>query len=201
MQAFADSISRASKLLKVLTLTGLLTGTAIAQIDTGVIAGSVHDASGASIQNAGVTLTNKATNQTLTTTTNQAGEYQFNALHAGSYSVKAASPGFSAQEFSDVQVDVDSRVSRDFSLQVGNVSQTLEVHSTTPLLDTQTAELGGVVHEQQIGVGARRDVLATGSVVEHHFDPRAGQPAKAGRHLQNAQPTLDRAVVAAVEAP
>ncbi|MBV9081895.1 MAG: TonB-dependent receptor [Acidobacteriaceae bacterium] len=149
MQRFANSISLLN-IWKNAVFVALLTGTAFAQIDTGSIVGSVYDASGAAIQNATVTLTNRATDQTWTTRTNEAGEYQFNALHPGSYSVKAANPGFGAQEFTDVQVDVDARLSRDFTLQVGNITQTLEVQSTTPLLDTQTAELGGVVHEQQI---------------------------------------------------
>lgn len=123
---------------------------ALAQIDTGSIVGTVRDSSGAAIPKASVTLTNKATAQTSTTVTNGVGEYQFQSVHPGNYSVKAVANGFSTQEFSDVNVDVQSRPSIDFTLQVGNVSQTLEVQSITPLLDTQTAELGGVVNEQQI---------------------------------------------------
>ena len=124
--------------------------TAFGQIDTGSIVGTVRDSSGASIPNAAITLTNKATNVSLNTTSNDAGEYQFNALHPGSYSLKAAVSGFSAQQFSDVQIDVQSRQSVDFTLQVGNVTQTMEVQSTTPLLNTQTADVGGVVQQQQI---------------------------------------------------
>jgi hypothetical protein len=135
---------------RVIAMGGLFAGIALAQIDTGSIVGTVRDASGASVPKASVTLTNKATNQLAATTTNDAGEYQFNALHPGSYTIRAVISGFATQEFTDVQVDVQSRISRDFALQVGNVSQTLEVKSAAPLLDTQTAELGGVVHEQQI---------------------------------------------------
>src|SRR4051794_10528103 len=128
---------------------GLATA-AFGQIDTGSIVGTVRDSSGASIPNAAITLTNKATNVNLNTTSNDAGEYQFNALHPGSYSLKAVVSGFSAQQFSDVQIDVQTRQSVDFTLQVGNVTQTLEVQSTTPLLNTQTADVGGVVQQQQI---------------------------------------------------
>ena len=124
--------------------------TAFGQIDTGSIVGTVRDSSGASIPNAAITLTNKATNVSLNTTSNDAGEYQFNALHPGTYSLKAAVSGFSAQQFSDVQIDVQTRPSVDFTLKVGNVTQTMEVQSTTPLLNTQTADVGGVVQEQQI---------------------------------------------------
>ena len=127
-----------------------LSFTAFGQIDTGSIVGTVRDSSGASIPNAAITLTNKATNVTLNTASNDAGEYQFNALHPGRYSLKAVVSGFSAQQFSDVQIDVQTRQSVDFTLQVGNVTQTLEVQSTTPLLNTQTADVGGVVQQQQI---------------------------------------------------
>jgi hypothetical protein len=138
---------------RLLTMASLFTATSIlafAQIDAGAVVGTVRDASGAPVPNAAVFLNNKATNQALDTKTNGAGEYQFNSLHPGVYSIKASVVGFTAQEFTDVQVDVQSRISRDFSLQVGNVTQTLEVQSTAPLLDTQTAELGGVVNQKQI---------------------------------------------------
>ncbi len=135
---------------RALTLCCLLGTLAFSQIDTGAIVGTVRDSSGAAIPNASVSVTNKATNQVLDTKTNSVGEYAFNVLHPGVYSVKASVSGFNTQEFADVQVDVQSRVLRDFALQVGNVTQTLEVESTAPLLDSQSAELGGVVNEEQI---------------------------------------------------
>jgi hypothetical protein len=112
--------------------------------------GTVLDASGAPIPNVTVSVTNKATNQIFDTKTNGVGEYAFNVLNPGTYTVRASVSGFNAQEFIDVQVDVQSRVLRDFALQVGNVTQTMEVQSTAPLLDSQSADLGGVVDEQQI---------------------------------------------------
>ncbi|MFZ0589861.1 MAG: TonB-dependent receptor [Bryobacteraceae bacterium] len=136
-----------SRLAAALTL---LTGCALAQIDTGSIVGTVRDATGAVVPNASVTATNTATNITFPTTTNGAGEYQFNALHPGDYNVKATASGFSAQVFPNVHVDVQSRPLVDFTLQPGNVNQTVEVQSASPLLDTQTATLGGVVNERQI---------------------------------------------------
>jgi hypothetical protein len=128
----------------------LLAAAMFAQIDTGSIVGTVRDPSGAPIPKATVSLSNKATNQTVTAMTNEAGEYQFNALHPGIYSVRATVTGFSAQEVNDIQVDVQSRPSIDFTLQVGSVTQTLEVQSVAPLLNTQTADVGGVVQQQQI---------------------------------------------------
>ena len=128
----------------------LFAGAAFAQIDTGSIVGTVRDSSGATIPKATVTATNKATNITLTTATNESGEYQFNALRPGTYAVKASAAGFGAQEVSDVEIHVQSRPSVDFTLKVGDVTQVLEVAAVTPLLNTQTADVGGVVQEQQI---------------------------------------------------
>jgi len=121
-----------------------------AQIDTGSIVGTVRDASGAVVSNATLTATNTATQIALSTKSNESGQYQFTAVRVGTYSVKATVPGFSSQEFPKVQVDVQSRPSIDFNLQVGNVTQTLEVKERTPVLDTETSDVGGVVHAQQI---------------------------------------------------
>jgi hypothetical protein len=134
----------------MLAMMSLLAMSAIGQIDTGSIVGTIRDASGANVANTMITLTNKANGQVLTTKTNSVGEYQFNAMPPGHYTVKAEMSGFTSQQIGDVEVDVQSRPSVDFTLQVGNVTQTLEVQATTPLLDTQTAELGGVIHSEQI---------------------------------------------------
>ena len=123
---------------------------AFAQIDTGAIVGSILDPSGAAIAKATVTATNAATREVLTTTSNGSGQYQFTGLRVGVYSVKATAQGFGTQVVSDVQIDVQSRPSIDFNLKVGDASQTIQVEAATPLLNTQTADVGGVVQEQQI---------------------------------------------------
>lgn len=137
-------------LSRVLMIGALFAAHLISQIDTGSVVGTIRDSSGANIPRATVTITNKATNVTQTTTTADAGDYQFNALLPGSYTIKAAATGFSAQVVNDVEIHVQSRASIDFTLQVGDISQTVEVRTTSPLLNTQTADVGGVVQEQQI---------------------------------------------------
>jgi len=127
-----------------------LAASGFAQIDTGSIVGTVRDSSGAIVAKATVTATNKATNVTLTTTSNGSGEYQFSAVQPGTYAVKASAAGFGTQEVPDVEINVQTRASIDFALQVGQVTQVLEVHETAPLLQNQTADIGGVVREQLI---------------------------------------------------
>ena len=93
-----------SRFFAIALLVVLSETLALGQIDTGSIVGSVSDASGAAIPKAAVTVTNVATNTTQTTTSNASGEYQFNALHPGTYTVKAAVTGFNAQEFSGIVI-------------------------------------------------------------------------------------------------
>ncbi|MEO8130699.1 MAG: TonB-dependent receptor, partial [Bryobacteraceae bacterium] len=121
-----------------------------AQIDTGAIVGTVRDSSGAAVVKATITLTNAATGVVQTTTSNEAGQYQFSAVLPGNYSVKGSAPGFATQVQKDIEIHVQSRPSVDFTLSVGEVTQVLEVQATTQLLQTQSADVGGVVQERQI---------------------------------------------------
>jgi hypothetical protein len=123
---------------------------AFAQIDTGAIVGTVHDPSGAAVPKATMSLTNTATGVKSSTLTNDAGEYQFTALLPGTYSLSATAPGFSVQVRNDIEIHVQSRPSIDFALRIGAVSEVLEVGTAAPLLQTQTADVGGVVQEKQI---------------------------------------------------
>lgn len=133
-----------------LVFAAWLAAIAWGQIDQGAIVGTVRDSSGSAIPKATVTLTNTASGVIRTTTTNDAGEYQFPALTPGIYIVKAEAKGFGAQVQNDIEIHVQSRPSIEFVLKVGEVTQVLEVQSATPLLETQNADVGGVVQEQQI---------------------------------------------------
>src|SRR5579883_2983682 len=123
---------------------------ALAQIDTGSIVGLVLDPSGAAVPDANVTLTNIGTNVSITTKTNAAGQYQFVALIPGTYSVKVSATGFQSALRDNIVIEVQSRPAVDFSLQVGQSSETVQVNSSTPILHTETADLGGVVQSKQI---------------------------------------------------
>ena len=128
-------------------LTALL---ATAQIDSGSIVGAIRDPSGAAVPNATITLTNDATGVARTTATNTSGEYQFAAVTPGTYSVKAVGKGFSAQIEKNIEIHVQSRPSIDFVLKVGDITEVVQVESQAPLLQTQSADVGGVVQEKQI---------------------------------------------------
>ena len=141
-------ISRRLSIVAILICFFAIMG--LAQIDTGAIVGTVRDPSGAAVPKATITVTNTATGVAVTTQTNSAGEYQVTALIPGTYSVKVSASGFASQENSGVEIHVQSRPSIDFSLKVGEVSTTVDVGAVTPLLQTEAADVGAVVQQQQI---------------------------------------------------
>jgi hypothetical protein len=137
-------------LLRTAILALVIHQLVFAQIDTGSIVGSILDPSGAAVPKAAITVTNEATHEVFNTVSNSSGQYQFTGLRVGEYTVRAKAPGFSTQMVSNVQIDVQSRPSIDFTLKIGDASQTVQVESAAPLLNTQTADVGGVVQQRQI---------------------------------------------------
>jgi hypothetical protein len=121
-----------------------------AQIDTGSVVGIVSDPSGAAIPGATVTLSNEASGVSRAVTTNGDGEYQFAAVIPGTYSVQVTAQNFESAVSTHVEVDVQSRPAINFTLKVGTASQVVEVSSITPVLQTETADVGGVVQSEQI---------------------------------------------------
>lgn len=128
----------------------LLSSMAFAQIDTGSIVGTVKDPSGAAISGATVTLRSQATGVSRDVKTNEAGEYQFSAIIPDTYSVEASAPNFQAAVEKNIEISVQSRPAIDFNLKVGESKEVVEVFSTTSVLQTETADVGGVVQKEQI---------------------------------------------------
>jgi len=122
---------------------------ALAQAD-GSISGVIRDASGAVIPGAMVTVTNPATNQVRSAISNEAGVYNFPVLQPGKYNIKVELPGFRTITQNDVELQVQFAARIDFTLQVGDVSQTVEVEGTTALIATENATVGTVIENKRI---------------------------------------------------
>jgi outer membrane receptor protein involved in Fe transport len=122
---------------------------ASAQVNTADILGTVTDAGGAVIPNVKVTVVNTATNETKTTTTNSTGDYIFNLMPSGSYTISAEAPSFKK---ATINLDVVSgdRARANVQLQVGDVTQTVEVAAQSPALQTDSATLSTVVASQSV---------------------------------------------------
>jgi hypothetical protein len=115
----------------------------------GSIAGSVTDASGASITDANVTLINLGTQEKRTQSSGADGLFNFVNLFPGQYRVEVEKQGFKRFVRTPVTVDVQQNTRVDAALQVGEVSQVVEVTSETPLLQSETSSLGTVVDQRE----------------------------------------------------
>jgi hypothetical protein len=123
---------------------------AAAQAVTGTILGTVTDATGAVLAGAKVTLTNEGTGFSRIVTSDASGEYTVPQVPTGNYTVLAEMTGFKATALSNVQVGVDQRVRIDVSLEVGQMTESVTIEATTPLVQTNSSELGTTVSEEQI---------------------------------------------------
>src|SRR5260370_6014405 len=117
-------------LLKFLSFSLFLTFSGMAaraQSDRGSIAGTVLDSSGGVVANAKVVATDSATSATYSSTTGPTGGYRLYDLRVGIYGVSVSAPGFKTVDKTGVVVQINSTASLDFSLQPGDVKETLTV--------------------------------------------------------------------------
>ena len=121
-----------------------------AQSTFGSISGVVTDATGAAVPDAQVTLTSVATGAKQSVTTGGDGLYSFVNLHPGQYTIEAEKASFKHVKREAVDVQVEQSVRIDISMQVGAVSQIVEVTGETPLLQPTQTSLGQVIDETQV---------------------------------------------------
>lgn len=121
-----------------------------AQTPTGTIKGTVVDQSGAGVPSATVTITRTSTNETHQQKTDASGGYTQPFLTPGSYAIKVEATGFAPAEQENVVVQVGEIRAANFSLSLGNVSQSVQVEATTPPLQTDSATMGQVIDERNI---------------------------------------------------
>jgi hypothetical protein len=113
--------------------------------------GTVSDSAGALIPGATVTLINKETNETKTSTSDASGLYSFEALAPGDYRVIAERQGFQKKEVAEVVLIPEQPNALNLQMEVGDVQQTVTVNgSTVPLLDTDTATVSSTISNNEI---------------------------------------------------
>jgi Carboxypeptidase regulatory-like domain len=128
----------------------LLAATSYGQTFYGSIVGTVNDASASAVPQATVTLTNLGTGERRTMQTDNLGEYQFVNLVPGNYKIDIEKTGFRRFSREPITVEVQSAVRIDVPMQLGDVSQVVEVTAQTPLLQTENASLGQVVEARKV---------------------------------------------------
>lgn len=134
-----------SRVLRAVLLPGLLFGPGLsAQSPTGAITGTARDPTHAVVPGAQVTLTNVNTNERRVQTTGAEGAYTFPALSPGVYRLEAERAGFKKFVRPNLNVEVQQQAVIDIVLDLGEVTQTVEITAETPLLQPATSSLGQV---------------------------------------------------------
>src|SRR5262249_23853737 len=110
-----------------------------------VILGRVTDASGAGIVGAKVQVTSLATGAELSSVTGSDGDYQIPYVIPGQYKIRVTAQGFKTTIREQMDLRVGERTALDFTLEVGAVSETVQITSEAPLIDTASASSGMVI--------------------------------------------------------
>ncbi len=113
--------------------------------DTAVLTGTVTDSSNAVVANAQVIATNVANNFETTTLTNAEGLYRIPFLRPGMYRVRIAAPGFKSFVRENVELRVGATLPINGTLELGAVSESVQVTAAAPLLETETSTTGTIV--------------------------------------------------------
>ncbi len=161
---------------------------------TGQIAGTVYDSSGALVPSANVTATNRDTGLIRATTSNDAGEYRLFLLPPGPYTVVVKVTGFKTAQ-SDVVVTVGATVTVNFTLEVGEITETVEV-TASELISTTRPEADALINLRSISelpINGRRfhDFVQLAPTVQ--TEPRRNYISFVGQRGINANISIDGA--------
>ena len=175
-------------LLAVLAASG-----ALAQIDTGNISGTIHDATGAVVPRAVVKIVNTGTSAEVSLVSDDNGFYSAPALRPGVYAVTARAAGFQTARRQNIQVRVQDHLPLDFDLAVASDDTVVNVIAEVPLLETQSTSLGHVVEDraiQELPLNGRNftqlAVLGAGTSPSRRGPERDTFVANGARPIQNS---------------
>ena len=196
------SFVRAADVVMCLTLVaagGLVPADAIAQSGTAAIRGKATDAQGAAIPGATVTLLNASTGFTRETVTDSTGDYSFMSVPPGTYTLNVALEGFRTAVFQAVPLGVDTTARQDARLEIGALSETVEVTAETTVINTTDSSMGNVISGTQVRslpLEARNVVgllsLQAGAVyLPNTSDTDSRNGAVSGARADQANITLD----------
>lgn len=126
------------------------TGIAMAQNDRGAVKGRVADSTGAVLPGATVTLQNVETGLVQTATTNDAGDYNFQSLILGTYTLTVEMQGFKKLQRSNLNVDVNGTNEQNVAMELGSAAETVTVQEDIQQLSTTSASMGLVVEQRSM---------------------------------------------------
>ncbi|QMV19400.1 TonB-dependent receptor [Granulicella sp. 5B5] len=138
-------ITRLSRFTAFLAVLVLACTTAMAQLSTADIVGTVTDPTGALVPNAKVTLQNVDTHEQRNAVSNSTGDYLFTLLPVGRYIVTVHASGFKTSTVSNLAIEAGDRARADVHLATGGENDTVTVDATTPLLQADNATVSSTV--------------------------------------------------------
>ena len=134
-----------------ITLVLLLSAPALrAQAVSGTILGTVQDSSGAAVPGTSVTIVNSETGLVRSVISDSAGEYNVPSLPPGMYNVSGEMKGFKKVSIAGIRLNVDQKARVDLKLDIGDVTESVQVQAAVPLVQTDSSELGVTVNETQV---------------------------------------------------
>ncbi len=137
------------RIIATVVMAGLFTGSCLASA-VGSAGGYAKDSTGAALPGVQIVITNNATSEKITRTSSSDGGFQFPQLAPGTYSMEATLNGFKRADVKQVIVEVDQITRVDLTLEIGETSESVEVNTATPLLETDQSAIGSVVQSRTI---------------------------------------------------
>src|SRR5262249_30986538 len=121
-----------------------------AQLGTATISGVISDSTGATVAGASITAVHAETGFRRQTASNPIGQYNLPGLTPGQYDLTVEFQGFKKAEQKGLILQVDQNARIDISLEVGQITEKVEIAAHAPLVESQSATLGAVVDTQKI---------------------------------------------------
>lgn len=143
-------INHFTRMLTLLLAVLVCNQQASGQSGRGTVTGTVMDSSGAIVPDAEITFLNKANGEETKAKTTSTGLYRAPYMEPGTYTVSASVKGFKTAVRDNVQVLLAQTVTLDFTLELGEVTETVNVSAESPLLEASTAEIGTNATERDV---------------------------------------------------
>lgn len=181
---------RVLRSLMAVCAIALLSAPALAQTSSGAITGRVVDASGGAVAGAEVRVINQVDRNTRSFTTTASGDFVFPDLDPGTYTVSVKAAGFKQYDKTDLHLAASDRLAAgDLQLQLGAVTETVEVKSEVARVATASAERSGLLDSTQLAnlMARGRDVMALLQLMPGVVDDNTGSDTLG----QFGTPTMD----------
>lgn len=148
MRVYHDVLTKVLAILFAITVGFVITGHA--QETTADVTGRVMDSQQRAVKGATVTVTNKGTGLSRTTTTDDDGGYTITQLPAGTYDVAVEAQGFSKAVAEKLELNVGATLTQNFEVQPGELTATVVVSSEGTLVETTTSEIGKSITPEEV---------------------------------------------------